>query len=121
MGATGERLTATTFEQYRKQHGIVIVHMIRKMSSLPPLRVRSLSSRAMLRMQNGHGHPRSASFARVLGHYVRDTHALSLMDALTKMTLCPRAGSSHASKQCGTRVASASAPTRISLSSTRVA
>src|SRR4029077_16584863 len=42
------------------------------------------------RLQNGHGHPRSAgAFARVLGYYVRDTHTLSLVDALTKMTLMP--------------------------------
>ena len=35
-------------------------------------------------------HPRSAgTFARVLGHYVRDVEALSLMSALQKMTLDP--------------------------------
>lgn len=36
------------------------------------------------------GHPRSAgSFARVLGKYVREAKALSLMEALRKMTLLP--------------------------------
>jgi dihydroorotase len=40
--------------------------------------------------QNGAGHPRTAgTFARVLGRYVRDNHALSLMDAIRKMTLMP--------------------------------
>jgi dihydroorotase len=35
-------------------------------------------------------HPRSAgSFARVLGHYVRETHALSLSQAIDKMSLMP--------------------------------
>jgi N-acyl-D-aspartate/D-glutamate deacylase len=40
--------------------------------------------------QNGTGHPRSAgTFSRVLGRYVREAQALSLMDALRKMTLMP--------------------------------
>jgi dihydroorotase len=35
-------------------------------------------------------HPRSAgTYARVLGHYVRDQQALSLMEALRKMTIMP--------------------------------
>jgi dihydroorotase len=39
---------------------------------------------------NGSGHPRgTGTFARVLGVYVREKHALSLMDALGKMTLLP--------------------------------
>src|SRR6185295_12088680 len=41
-------------------------------------------------LENGKGHPRTAgTYSRVLGHYVRDQGALSLMDALTKMTLMP--------------------------------
>src|SRR6202008_4227347 len=40
--------------------------------------------------QNGTGHPRTTgTFARVLGRYVRETSALSLMDAIRKMTLMP--------------------------------
>jgi N-acyl-D-aspartate/D-glutamate deacylase len=39
---------------------------------------------------NGAGHPRgSGTFARVLGVYVREKHALTLMDAISKMTLLP--------------------------------
>ena len=35
-------------------------------------------------------HPRGqGTFARVLGHYVRDEHALDLMTALRKMTIMP--------------------------------
>jgi len=88
--ATGERLTAETFEKYRQQHGIVIVHMIpdEVVSEAIASPLTFIASDA--RMQNGHGHPRSAgSFARVLGHYVRDAHALSMMDALAKMTVMP--------------------------------
>jgi dihydroorotase len=41
-------------------------------------------------LQNGKGHPRgSGSYARVLGHYVRELKALSLTDALRKMTFMP--------------------------------
>jgi dihydroorotase len=39
---------------------------------------------------NGKGHPRTAgTFSRVLGHYVRQTKTLTLMDALRRMTLMP--------------------------------
>jgi dihydroorotase len=39
---------------------------------------------------NGKGHPRGAgTYARVLGYYVRQQHALSLMEALRKMTVMP--------------------------------
>ena len=38
----------------------------------------------------GVGHPRTAgTFARVLGHYVRETRELTLVDAIRKMTLMP--------------------------------
>jgi N-acyl-D-aspartate/D-glutamate deacylase len=41
-------------------------------------------------MENGKGHPRAAgTCARVLGRYVREQHALGLMDALRKMSLMP--------------------------------
>ena len=42
------------------------------------------------RIEGPNGHPRSAgSFARVLGHYVREMKALSLNEAVRKMTLMP--------------------------------
>ncbi|HSE43541.1 MAG TPA: amidohydrolase family protein, partial [Acidobacteriota bacterium] len=42
------------------------------------------------RLVDGKGHPRSAgTFARVLGHYVREQKALGLMEAIRKMTLLP--------------------------------
>jgi dihydroorotase len=41
-------------------------------------------------LENGKGHPRTAgTYSRVLGRYVRDKGTLTLMDALTKMTLMP--------------------------------
>src|SRR5215813_3711797 len=88
--ATGERLTAESFARYRKTGGGVIGHAI-------PEEIARLSVASPLTMiasdggiQNGKGHPRgSGSYARVLGYYVRELKALTLVDALRKMTLMP--------------------------------
>jgi N-acyl-D-aspartate/D-glutamate deacylase len=88
--ATGERLTAETFEKYRRQGGIVIIH------SMKPEWI-SLAIRSPLTMIASDGmpysrlaHPRTAgTFSRVLGKYVREEKALSLVEALTKMTIMP--------------------------------
>ena len=88
--ATGERLTAETFANYRKQGGSVISHGM----SEETVRLAVANPIVMIasdgRMANGKGHPRSAgTFSRVLGVYVREQKALPLMDALRKMTLMP--------------------------------
>jgi N-acyl-D-aspartate/D-glutamate deacylase len=88
--ATGERLTADTFARYRKQGGIVVMHMIpEEMARLavadPTVMIASDGI-----IENGKGHPRAAgTYARVLGQYVREQQALSLMEALRKMSLLP--------------------------------
>ncbi|HUE83519.1 MAG TPA: amidohydrolase family protein [Pyrinomonadaceae bacterium] len=88
--ATGERLTAETFARYRKQGGAVIGHAIpeevSRMVAADPLVM--VASDGWI--QNGQGHPRGAgTFARVLGLYVREQKALSLMAAIRKMSLLP--------------------------------
>ena len=88
--ATGERLTAESFATYRKTGGSVIGHAIpeeiARIAVASPLTM--IASDGLL--ENGKGHPRgSGSYARVLGHYVRDLKALNLTDALRKMTLMP--------------------------------
>lgn len=88
--ATGERLTAETFARYRKEGGSVIGHAIPEEIS----RLAAADPRVMVAsdgwIQNRQGHPRGAgSFARVLGVYVRQQNALSLMDAIRKMSLLP--------------------------------
>ena len=88
--ATSERLTAETFAKYRKQGGMVAIHSIPedvvKLAMANPMVM--IASDGIL--ENGKGHPRAAgTFARVLGRYVREQHALSLMDALRKMTVMP--------------------------------
>ena len=41
-------------------------------------------------LENGKGHPRTAgTYTRILGKYVRERGALTLRDALRKMTLMP--------------------------------
>jgi dihydroorotase len=89
--ATGERLSAETFEKYRKQGGIVVIHMI------PEDAARTAVANPMV-MIGSDGmpitgpkvHPRGqGTFSRVLGHYVREEKALDLMTALRKMTLMP--------------------------------
>jgi N-acyl-D-aspartate/D-glutamate deacylase len=88
--ATGERLTAETFAQYRKTGGSVIGHSIPEEIS----RLAAANPQVMVAsdglIANGKGHPRGAgTFARMLGRYVREQRALSLMDALHKMSLLP--------------------------------
>ena len=87
---TGERLTAESFARYRQQGGMVVIHSIPeemvKLAIANPLV--EIASDGIL--DNGKGHPRAAgTFARVLGRYVREEHALTLMEALRKMTLAP--------------------------------
>jgi N-acyl-D-aspartate/D-glutamate deacylase len=88
--ATGERLTAESFARYRKQGGYVAIH------SIPESIVQLAMGHPLVMiasdgiLNEGKGHPRAAgTFARVLGRYVREQHALSLMDAVRKMTVMP--------------------------------
>ena len=89
--ATGERLTAETFEKYRKEGGIVVIHSIpedaARMAVADPIVM--IASDGMP-ITGAKVHPRGqATFSRVLGHYVREEKALDLMTALRKMTLMP--------------------------------
>ncbi|MEO8027878.1 MAG: amidohydrolase family protein [Bryobacteraceae bacterium] len=89
--STGERLTRASFEKYRKQGGILIQHSNTEANA----RVAILSPLTMIAsdgfdLTKGEGHPRSSgTYARMLGKYVREEKALSLMDALRKMTILP--------------------------------
>jgi len=88
--ATGERLTAESFERYRKQGGgVVIFHnteeMVRTAIANPLVMIASDGG-----ITDGKGHPRGAgTYARVLGRYVREQKAISLMDAVRKASLQP--------------------------------
>jgi N-acyl-D-aspartate/D-glutamate deacylase len=88
---TGERLTAETFETYRKKGGIVVIH------SIPEEAARTAVANPIVMIASdgmpitgSKVHPRGqGTFSRVLGHYVREEKALDLMTALRKMTLMP--------------------------------
>ena len=90
---TGERMTAESFAKFRKEHpeAFVILHTI------PPATVETAIAHPGVMIasdavpySNGSGHPRgTGTFARVLGLYVREKHALTLMDALGRMSLLP--------------------------------
>jgi dihydroorotase len=87
---TGERLNRESFERYSRIGGPVVVHtnteQMVAVAIASPLTI--IASDAY--WQNGTGHPRTTgTFARVLGRYVRETHLLSLMDAIRKMTRMP--------------------------------
>ncbi|HZP93644.1 MAG TPA: amidohydrolase family protein, partial [Burkholderiales bacterium] len=89
--ATGERLTKESFLQYRKQGGLVLIHAnteeVVTAAVASPL---TMIASDGFDVSPGQGHPRSAgTFSRVLGRYVREKHALGLMQALAKMTLMP--------------------------------
>lgn len=89
--ATGERLTRESFERYRRQGGLVLIHanteeVIRTAVAHPLTMIASDG----FDVEAGEGHPRSAgTFSRILGRYVREAGLLPLMDALRKMTLMP--------------------------------
>ncbi len=88
---TGERLTAESFEKYRKEGGTVVIF------SIPEEAARTAIADPLIMIASDGMpltgtkiHPRGqATFSRVLGHYVREERALDLMTALRKMTLMP--------------------------------
>lgn len=89
---TDERLTPETFARYREQPGPRLVLIYTNPDAVvdavitDPLTM--VASDAV--MQNGQGHPRAAgTFARILARYVREQRALTLLEAVRKMTLMP--------------------------------
>ena len=88
--ATGERLTARTFAEYRETGGMVVIHMIPEeaveQAVVSPLTAIATDGY----LKGGHGHPRtSGSYSKILGRYVRESGALSLMEAIRKSALMP--------------------------------
>jgi N-acyl-D-aspartate/D-glutamate deacylase len=87
---TGERLNRESFERYGRIGGPIVAHTnteeMVEVAIKSPLTM--IASDAY--WQSGTGHPRTTgTFSKVLGRYVRDAHALTLMEAISKMTLMP--------------------------------
>ncbi len=98
--STGERLTRKTFAEARKTGGTVITHG----RSEQQTRAAIVSPLAMIAsdgfIENGRGHPRtSGTYAKVLGRYVRDEGAVTLMNALA--THDPRTGAAPRASHAG--------------------
>jgi N-acyl-D-aspartate/D-glutamate deacylase len=89
--ATGERLNRASFDKYRRQGGLVIVHG----NTEERVRTAILSPLTMIAsdgfdVKPGEGHPRSSgTYTRILAKYVREEKSLSLNDAIRKMSLMP--------------------------------
>jgi N-acyl-D-aspartate/D-glutamate deacylase len=91
--ATGKRLTEETFNRYRKEqpNAAVVIHIIPSevVDAAIADPVVSIASDGMPWATSGE-HPRGAgTFARVLGHYVRERKLLDLKTAIAKMTIMP--------------------------------
>ncbi|MEZ4586608.1 MAG: amidohydrolase family protein [Gemmatimonadales bacterium] len=88
---TGERLTKESFDRYRKQGGWVILYLMKDENiDMAVAHPGVIIASDGVPFVDGTGHPRGAgSYARVLGHYVREKQLLPLMDALAKMTILP--------------------------------
>jgi dihydroorotase len=89
---TGETLTRESFKRYRQKGGTIISPPAYSMETVKMLVASPLTMIASdgMWLVNGRAHPRSfGTFSRVLGQYVREEKALSLTDALAKMTIRP--------------------------------
>ena len=91
--STGKRLTQAAFDALRAGTGDdgVIMHMNSEPTIVALLRDPSVMVASDGgRIEGANGHPRSAgTFARLLGHYVRETKTIDLSEALRKITLLP--------------------------------
>ncbi|HSR39297.1 MAG TPA: amidohydrolase family protein [Phnomibacter sp.] len=88
--ATGERLTKESYERYKQEGGVVILHVMK-----PEWIKTGIAAPGIMIASDGMpyaklAHPRTAgTFSRVLGKYVREEKVIDLMTALEKMTLLP--------------------------------
>ena len=91
---TGERLTKETFEQYQTEQpdGAVIHHYLQeewtREALLAPEAI-VVSDLLPMLSKDINVAPHNGAFSKVLGRYVRQEKALSLLSALRKMTLLP--------------------------------
>lgn len=89
---TGESLNRESFAKYRAMGGTIIspaAYSLETVKALVAHPMTMIASDGMW-LTNGKAHPRTfGTFSRVLGRYVREEKALTLNEALTKMTIQP--------------------------------
>lgn len=91
IAGTNHRLTEETFGRYRAEGKLAVAYAIPEQDVVNALKAPyvMIGSDAILEPGNNN-HPRaSGTYARTIGRYVREKHTLSLMDALSKMSLMP--------------------------------
>src|SRR5690606_12031372 len=91
IAGTSERLTAETFQKYRREGKLAVAYAIPEEDLIDALKADfvMIGSDAILEPGNNN-HPRaSGTFARTVGMYVREKGVIDLMDAIAKMTLMP--------------------------------
>lgn len=87
---TNERLTRESFGRHRAAGGLIVVELNTEANVSWVIANSSAIIVSFGDLREGTAHPRLAgTYARVLGHYVREQGLLTLMDALSKMTLLP--------------------------------
>ena len=91
MIQSGHTLTAETFDDARRQGGLVTVNSIPELAVEVAFRDTTIAVASdALPYNNGKGHPRAAgTYSRVLGKFVREKKWLTLDQAIIKMTLIP--------------------------------
>ena len=86
----GERLTEASFNHYRKEGAVIIIHMMK-----PDWIKAQLADPRVMVASDGMpyapgAHPRSAgTFSRFIGRYVRDMELMPLLTAISKVSLQP--------------------------------
>lgn len=91
LGGTPERLTQRSFRKYRSEGKLAVAYAIPENDVVMALRspLVMLGSDAILE-PGFNNHPRaSGTFARTLGVYARERQAITLSDAIAKMTIMP--------------------------------
>ncbi|GGF94095.1 amidohydrolase family protein [Paenibacillus abyssi] len=91
IAGTDERLTEESFKRYQKEGKLAVAYAIPEQDVIDALKhpVVMIGSDAIL--EPGHNnHPRaSGTFARTIGVYAREKQAISLMEAIEKLSLQP--------------------------------
>ncbi len=88
----GQRCTEEIFKKVREQEPdvLAIAFVLNEEEVVKALQHPLIMIASDGLISNGQGHPRAAgAFPRVLGRYVREQEKLSLINAITKMTLMP--------------------------------
>ena len=91
LGGSSERLTAESFEKYKKQGKLAVAYAIPEEDVVESMKCPwiMLGSDAILEPTHNN-HPRaSGTFARVLGKYVREQKIITLAQAVHKMAYLP--------------------------------